>query len=281
MKKFFFFAVLLTLQGCSTFLFYPEKKYVLTPAAFKLPYEDVAVKTADGLTLRGWLLKSCSIDDAAETEPKGVIVFLHGNAENISTHIAGVLWLALEGYHVLAVDYRGFGASDGKATLSGAQKDAQAITAYALERFPDQSVFVLGQSIGGAIALSAVDTFADKDKLAAVVIDSAFSSTRRIARDKLGAVWLTWPFQYPISWTVAENDPEKHAASLTLPKLFLTAQDDSVVPSYHTQRLFENAAEPKNLIVLQDAVCHICSLQDKSVRLRVLDFLEQNRKAPF
>ncbi len=281
MKKILAFIACFFLQSCSTFLFYPEKTYVSTPESLQIPFENVDIPTTDDLVLRGWLLKAYSLDDGTETEPKGVIVFLHGNAENISTHINGVLWLALEGYHVLAVDYRGFGHSDGEATLSGAQDDAQAMIDYALKRFPDLSVGVFGQSIGGAVALSAINTFADKDKISAVIIDSAFSSTRRIARDKLSSVWLTWPFQYPISWTVAENNPEKHASELSLPKLFLSAQDDPVVPAYHTQRLFESAAEPKELLVLPNVVCHICSTLDKSVRLKVLDFLEQHQKAPF
>lgn len=43
----------------------------------------------------------------------GQVLFLHGNAENISTHIGSVLWLLQSGYQVFALDYRGYGLSTG------------------------------------------------------------------------------------------------------------------------------------------------------------------------
>ena len=137
----------------------------------------------------------------------------------------------------------------------------------------------MGQSIGGALTLSAINKSPDKDKVSALVIDSAFSGTRKIAREKIGASILFWAFQYPISWTVAENDPLKHAKQLTVPKLFITTETDNVVPASHTLRLYEQAAEPKKIIIVPHGK-HIQAFADPTARLAVLDFLEQNAKAP-
>ena len=75
--------------------------------------------TPDGLKLHGWHLK-------AKDKSRGTILQLHGNAENISTHVNSVLWLALEGYDVFNFDYRGYGKSEGSPTLDGVHIDARA-----------------------------------------------------------------------------------------------------------------------------------------------------------
>lgn len=270
--------VCLLLSGCSTFLFYPTKEYVTDLSLIGIPVRDIRLETPDNIRLNAWFVPAFDPKTKTETPPKGTILFLHGNAENISTHILGVLWLSFEGYNIFALDYRGFGQSQGSPSLSGAETDIQTALGW-LIKHQTGDIFVLGQSIGGALTLSAINKSPDKDKVSALVIDSAFSGTRKIAREKIGASILFWAFQYPISWTVAENDPLKHAKQLTVPKLFITTETDNVVPASHTLRLYEQAAEPKKIIIVPHGK-HIQAFSDPTARLAVLDFLEQNAKAP-
>ena len=79
--------------GCTSLLFYPTADHVMTPDVIGLDYRDVTFTASDGTQLHGWFLP------AAE-KPSGTIVFVHGNAENISTHIASVAWLPAEGFNV-------------------------------------------------------------------------------------------------------------------------------------------------------------------------------------
>lgn len=270
--------VCLLLSGCSTFLFYPTKEYVTDLRSVGIPVRDVWLETPDNIRLNAWFVPAFDPKTKTTTPAKGTILFLHGNAENMSTHILGVLWLSFEGYNLFALDYRGFGQSQGSPSLGGAETDIQTALSWLIEH-QTGDIFVLGQSIGGALTLSAVDKSPDKDKISALVIDSAFSSTHKIAREKVGASIVLWAFQYPISWTVAENNPLKHAKRLTLPKLFVTTETDNVVPVSHTLRLYEQAAEPKKIILVPNGK-HIQALENPTARLAVLDFLEQNAKAP-
>ena len=97
--------------------FYPDKKPYDNPFVRAYAPQDIYFKTTDGLTLHGWFFKA---HDAA------VMLVLHGNAQNISTHVNGVLWLVQAGFNVFIIDYRGYGQSEGEPTAAGANSDAEA-----------------------------------------------------------------------------------------------------------------------------------------------------------
>src|SRR3569832_2042212 len=110
-----------------------------------LTAEDVYLTSADGVRLHAWLLPS--------TVPsKATILFLHGNAQNISAHIGNVAWLPSQGYNVFLLDYRGYGLSQGAPQLPGLFADIEAAADYiALREDLNRVPFViLGQSLGGA-----------------------------------------------------------------------------------------------------------------------------------
>jgi len=104
--------------------------------------------------------------------------------------------------------------------------------------------------------------------------ESAFSSYRRIAREKLDSFWLTWPFQYPLSWTVSDSyRAEQWIGQVTpVPVLILHGMNDPVVPTHHGRRLFEAAREPKQFW-LTATPGHIMSFADGKVRGQLAAFL--------
>ena len=107
----FLATLLLALSGCESLFFYPQRTLRPNPHLAKVAHTEVELTTPDGLRLHGWRLAPPA------TPPRATILFFHGNAENISTHVNGVLWLALAGYQVVLFDYRGYGQSEGKPTL--------------------------------------------------------------------------------------------------------------------------------------------------------------------
>ena len=116
----FFSAILVTVQsGCSALFFYPQKDHINNPLITEFTYEDIYFSTSDGMILHGWFLKT-------KIDSKDTILFLHGNAENISTHVNNILWLVNNGYDVFAFDYRGFGKSEGYPEINWVHLDAQA-----------------------------------------------------------------------------------------------------------------------------------------------------------
>ena len=112
--------------GCSSFFFQPHKQHYRDPGKIGLAFEDVYFPTNDNLKLHGWFLP-------AQGEVKGTVLFLHGNAENISTHIGSVYWLPARGFNVFLPDYRGYGKSEGAPSLAGSMADIESALAYVLQ----------------------------------------------------------------------------------------------------------------------------------------------------
>ena len=268
--SFLLFVVVVSITGCSSLFFYPQKEHFDNPALKSISYEDVYFITSDGIKLHGWYLK-------AKDKSRGTILQLHGNAENISSHVNSVLWLILAGYDVFTFDYRGYGRSEGSPSLDGVHRDAQAALETVL-KLPDinkERIFVLGQSLGGAIAVYTVANSPDKNHVKALIIDSAFSSYRGIVREKLASFILTWPFQYPVS-LMFDNyySPVKWIKNVyPLPVLIIQGNHDMIVPAHHASILYGAASDPKELWVVNGAG-HIQAFAEEDIRKRFLEYLE-------
>jgi pimeloyl-ACP methyl ester carboxylesterase len=232
---------------------------------------DLWIPAPDQVVLHGWFLRP-------KGAPLGTAVFFHGNAENISTHTNAVLWLVEAGYQVVAVDYRGFGRSGGKADLSGTHADALATLEWVFQRSdvdPDR-VFVLGQSLGGEVAVYAVARSPHRERIRLLIVDSAPAGYRRIAREKIAGLILTWPFQHLFALGFDDrHSPERWIGKVgPVPVLLLHGGLDRIVPVRHARRLHELAPDPKGLWIVQDAG-HIQALAHPSLREHLLEVLPE------
>ncbi|MCR4332996.1 MAG: alpha/beta fold hydrolase [Sulfuricaulis sp.] len=264
------------LLGCNGMFFFPYRAQVLSPEQLGLKYEDVDFPANDGTRLHAWFLP-------ASGKVLGTILFLHGNAENISTHIMSVRWLPAQGFNVFLLDYRGYGASEGEPSVEGVQEDVNAAMRTLLSRRdvnPDRIV-VFGQSLGGSIAVYNVAHSPYRRHIRALAVESAFASYRQIAREKLAAFWLTWPLQYPLSWTVSdEYSPSKAVAGISpIPFLIIHGDRDPIVPPHHGQQLYDLAREPKEIWVVPGAG-HIQAFQNKAYCDRFVAYLTKVLSEP-
>jgi fermentation-respiration switch protein FrsA (DUF1100 family) len=261
----------LAASGCTGAFFQPHRTLVQTPDRVGVRYESLVVRAADSVELVAWFMP-------ATGKGRATVVFLHGNAENVSTHFMNVAWMPAEGFNVLALDYRGYGGSEGKPSLPGMQLDIDAAIAVLLAR-PDvdaRRIVLFGQSLGGALAIHYGARGARRGALRAVVADSAFADYRTIASEKLAASVLTWPFQW-LPAIVVDNDYSPLAsvgAVSPLPLLLIHGEADTVVPPHHAQRLYEAARLPKELWLLP-GTGHIQSVRDPALRQRLSDYLRR------
>ncbi len=266
--------VILSLSGCTSLLFQPMKPLVRTPADIKLDYKNVYFSSIDGTRLHGWFLPANGGADKAQ----GSVLLLHGNAENISTHIGSVYWLPGRGFNVFLFDYRGYGKSAGTAYLQGAMQDISAALRW-LQGQPGidpQRIVVLGQSLGGAMGTYALLHSGQASMIRALILDSVFSDYRQIVREKLASFWLTWPLQYPLSWLVTGDYAPAEAIGdySPTPILIIQGQRDEVVPQHHAQQLFARARQPRDLWLVPETG-HISSLNQPAIRDRLINYLKK------
>ncbi|HKU65547.1 MAG TPA: alpha/beta fold hydrolase [Rhizomicrobium sp.] len=145
MRIVFVFA-LLVLSACAP-SFAPPLDGGVTP---KMAEDAILARDGTPLPLRRW---------QAEGVPRAVIVALHGMSDYSNAFaMPGKVWARL-GITTLAYDQRGFGLSPNPGVWAGAEAmraDLRDAIAAARARYPGVPVFVLGESMGGAVVLTAM-----------------------------------------------------------------------------------------------------------------------------
>lgn len=227
-------AGIILLTSCSSVFFYPTKDRVTDPGAMGLVFEERILDDGYGPRLILWDLR-------AQAQPqRGTVVYLHGNAENISTHLPNVAWLPQFGYRVILPDYRGYGGSEGTAEISGVHADVARVFRWLADQETDLSppLILYGQSLGGSLALTVAAEPEFRSLFDLVIAESPFASYRTIAREKLATTWLTYPLQWPLGFLVPDHfSPILHIECIESPVLLLHGEKDGTVPFSHSEAL--------------------------------------------
>jgi fermentation-respiration switch protein FrsA (DUF1100 family) len=180
---------------------------------------------------------------------KGTIIQFHGNAQNLSSHFLSLLWLIDEGYNLFTFDYRGYGQSEGHATIDGVYEDSLAALAEGLKLQKENGgghYVVYGQSLGGAISLRALPDFKDKDKVTFLVQDSTFSSYKAIAFDRVSSVWFMIPVS-PLAYVLISNKYASYKVfdKVTWPTLVISGEKDQVMPVKFGKEIYQKISSKK------------------------------------
>ena len=103
-------------------VYHPDRVLTATGAELGRPFEDVHLKTSDGIELNGWFFPAATNSSRA----RFAVLLCHGNAGNISYRLDTCAALLATGVNVFVFDYRGYGRSDGQPSEEGTYRDAQA-----------------------------------------------------------------------------------------------------------------------------------------------------------
>ncbi|NNG17762.1 MAG: prolyl oligopeptidase family serine peptidase [Gemmatimonadales bacterium] len=164
----------------SRLIFFAPKGAVPDPGAFGFTGSRVAVETADGVTLHGWYLSPEGPTGSAREAPAPALIWFYGNAENLAFLAPLIGTLRPPGHAMLVLDYRGYGQNGGRPNEDGLYRDADAAWEYLAGRpeIDPHRIAVFGRSLGSVPALYLADT----RPVAAVILDSPFTTARAMAR---------------------------------------------------------------------------------------------------
>lgn len=225
-------AVCLIVAALQTrFIYFPTATYRTDPSDIGLRFERVSITTDDGIELAAWYVP--------HPAPLGTLLFLHGNAGNISDRLASIQLLKGMNLNVLIVDYRGYGESGGSPTERGTYRDAEAAWDYLTRtrgESPDR-VVVFGRSLGGAVAIE----LANRHEPACLIVESSFTRLADVGRRHYPLLPVGWLLRH-------EYDSISKVASIHCLKLFIHGRDDSLIPIDMGRRLFDAAAPPKRFL---------------------------------
>jgi fermentation-respiration switch protein FrsA (DUF1100 family) len=220
--------------GQNRLLYFPTRRFAVTPAALGLEADELAVVAEDGVRLHGWWIRGAG---------KRALLFFHGNAGNIADRLERAKILhARFGLDVFLVDYRGYGFSQGSPSEEGLYRDARAVYRVAVSAgFRSEQIVIFGESLGAAVAVD----LARRSPCAGLVIEAPFLSIPEIAR-------VHYPF-VPALFVRSRFDNLSKIAEVAVPKLILVPELDEVVPPDHGRRLFEAARGVRELYVVPGA----------------------------
>lgn len=246
--RFIFVGVFLLSSCAPSRVFYlPNRVLYNDPDKWQLKCEVVYFPSQNGKKIYGLYIP-------CDGDPKGVVVHLHGNFGNVSNHFPQALFLTKRGWDVLTVDYQGYGGSEGKPSPKRTIEDGVSAVLYArdLPRNKNKVVMLFGQSLGASVGagVAAMSPF-----VKAVVLEAGFTSYREMARvviKKNFILWLAYPI-YPFLLPTA-YDPVKYVKQIfPRPVLFIHGDRDHIVPVEMSKRLYQAAAEPKELWIVEGA----------------------------
>ncbi|MFC3284513.1 alpha/beta hydrolase [Litchfieldella rifensis] len=215
------------------YLPYMGREHLATPADRGMAWKSVTLATDDGLSLDAWWVPA--------NEPRGSLLFLHGNAGNISHRLDSLAQFHQLGLSVLIIDYRGYGRSEGRPSEAGTALDARAAWRWMREEraIAADEIVLFGRSLGAAVAAE----LGREVRPAAVILESPFRSVPLLAQQ-------IYPF-LPARWLARfDYDTAAYVTEIEAPILVIHSREDDIIPFSEGEAVFEAAREPKEMLVI-------------------------------
>ncbi|MCH2231012.1 MAG: alpha/beta fold hydrolase [Crocinitomicaceae bacterium] len=205
-------------------------------AALSYSIENITFKSQSENNLNAWLM-------TPKENYNGItIYFLHGNSGHMVYMFPLMTPFVNAGYQVFAIDYSGFGFSDGEAMRKNVLVDGNSGLDYLLSRedIKHDKLIIYGQSLGGHLAC--VVASENEDKIDGLVVEGAFSSHKDISSDIV-----------PILARIFVREmysAKKAIQKYKKPLLVIHSTEDTRVKYKHGKRIFNKANEPKTFLTI-------------------------------
>jgi len=219
------------------------------------------------------------------------VLYLHGTRWSLTGQVFRLAQLRAFGFSVLAIDYRGFGKSDGDLpSEKTVYEDAHAAWDWLVAQQPDPARrYIYGHSLGGAVAVDLAASLSKEDAPSESGLADAASTerasqplTQRVStaaksrfatadqaasRPGVSAGGLIVESSFttladmarevtyawlPVGLLLSQKfDSMSKMAKVTMPVLVVHGAADRFVPSRFSQQLYDAATSPKKLLLVE------------------------------
>jgi uncharacterized protein len=199
---------------------------------FDEPFKEHFITTPDGHQL--------NLLHFTTAQPKGLILYFHGNAGNLQRWGTYAIDFTKLGYEVLMMDYRSYGKSSGKPSEKVLYADARIVWQWAKSNLVIPQLVVYGRSLGTAVA----SQVAMEAKPELLILETPFDELRGTSLSWLKPIYSILPFDY-------EFPNYRHLSQIDCRKAIFHGTDDMVTPISSALRLKPLLKEGDDFFVIE------------------------------
>lgn len=237
LKKAFVVLATLYLMVTSVLYFFQEKLLFLPTTLeqdyqyqFSYPFEELFLKTEKDVVINAIHFKI--------ENPKGVILFFHGNAGDLSRWGILAEYFVEKQYDVLIMDYRTYGKSKGKLSEEALYYDAQYCYDYLKDRYNENEITIYGRSLGSGIATN----IASKNNPKQLILETPYYSILDVAKSR----FPVFPVKQLLKYKMLSYQFIKETSC---PILMFHGTEDQVVPYESAEKLYEASPKPQTTFI--------------------------------
>ena len=233
----------------ASFIFFPQPQLRGNPSHVGLRYEEVWLTTDDGNRTHAWFIQG---EESVDPNRKRILMLItHGNGGNISVRLDQYREFVTRFRHIdiFALEYRGYGLSEGSPSEEGIALDAITARRWIDERIRDAyqlkpALVYFGRSLGGAVATRLAAT----EPPDALILECPISSIPDLAKTMT-------PWRYlPIEKLIHNRfDTVSHAREMRCPVLVMHSEFDEIVPIESGRMVYDAVQGPKQFYTIKGA----------------------------
>lgn len=201
---------------------------------FSYPFEELFLRPTEKALISALHFKSIN--------PKGVILYFHGNSGDLSRWGKVTEYFVEKNYDVLVMDYRTYGKSTGKITEEALYQDAQFCYDYLKKEYDEHDITVYGRSLGTTFA-----TFVtSKNNPKQLILETPYYSMTNVAQTRFPFLPIKYLLKYKLPTYSFVNE-------VSCDILILHGTKDKVIRIQSAEKLLEIAPKDQTtLITIQD-----------------------------
>lgn len=242
------------------------------------PYETIMLETKNGLSIEAWYSKTDSV-------AKGTVILFHGVSIAKDRLLNEAIEFRNYGYHVMLVDFRGHGNSEGSTTTMGVKESEEVKLAYDhIKKLGEEKIFLWGSSMGAVVVIKAIADY--KLKVSGIILEAPFASLQSHLKARARVLaFPRRPFIFPtVFWIGAWRGfngfsvkTYQYAKKITCPVLVQWGSQDSYVLKWEIDSVFNVIpSSNKKLAVYENAFHESLLRRNKSMwRSEINSFLEK------